>query len=1105
MGWVSSFNGVFSGPVHWSYNAGSPAGLTGKGMQRNSTVTPAVNGTLLYTIPTYTFKSTKMYQYEVTVKGDFTGIGLSAGFQWPQNSIYGTNNRKDAIKGINTGTTGNRYLFYSSPNANISTPNSIFLYGTGSLSGNAVNSPRITNLKISEMDWRVSGTKRYVTGTTSTVTTITGVDMAYNGWFYDNTSSGVPIFWWSNSSAATMGPTGLHTNNDITSNYITKTVPYAYYNLSFEYITSFGTYSNGIKIYQGTSYTSAIGAGPLYTLTQSSFSTGSTSSIRSHQIFGLQGNGQNIYIVGDTSTSPLGFVAGIVNPVVSGGYHPNNNQQFLFTNSGTYSNPTPLQILGTATSGMTFSFIVGSGSTITGTPSNLNLINALFGNGTFRAGVWENGVWNSGWRVDTEIYEFDNVGVAFRTIADRRWRIQLIGPTSSGTQFNVGERISISNIVAIDINETRKLLKGYFTIINKSDTSLIVETDVSFPFRRIEKDSSNHKIKVTKNVWLSGAFLNGYYTGIWNYGLFKGFPRITEMYDTHWIDGIFDGGHFNSIYESYTFNDTYYITGSLFGLDSTYDGKLGLSFSIPHGYVVGDSININKTNKTLNPKYDGTANVIAVIDEHLIVTDKIFGSSSTLEGGTASNTKANGLIQNFRFFDHNIAGKVSAQSPGSSEPVFQFNSWIDVNYYNTSAVNIGKPITLYDSNSKLEYTQNNLYGYPTNDVLSSISSFRDSYSFNIRNYKLGTKYKVYQDPIGKGSDFEKPFNMIPEFATYKYVIKTVDTDTSYSTFSALVGDRKSPNSIGLGAFIDAGWTFSGINSIYERSVEDNTYNETVSEEYAIKGEELVITSTMSGTLLNNTNISFENDRYTVVELDIKSYSFPGSTQSTTYYQSGQTYSIIGDITYFELPVSYYYPIPVLNFNNINQYKENAFIDLGIFGKYDFTQYFPMSYLPIWENINHLLTPGIRKYEYFFNKPTLSMKLLGNDNLGNDFSLSAEQELSGTLNGYYQSRIIMDNLKYYEIDMIPFFQYFTDDNIYKGVSVPWQGIAPFIDYTSSNFSFIDNINIGLGSVQTSQSFTPVSGVGIGIGSVGGGFGGGFSAYDIGNDLLNLSAE
>ena len=79
-------------------------------------------------------------------------------------------------------------------------------------------------------------------------------------------------------------------------------------------------------------------------------------------------------------------------------------------------------------------------------------------------------------------------------------------------------------------------------------------------------------------------------------------------------------------------------------------------------------------------------------------------------------------------------------------------------------------------------------------------------------------------------------------------------------------------------------------------------------------------------------------------------------------------------------------------------------------------------------------------------------------------------------------------------MIPFFQYFTEDNINKGIQIPYQGISPFIDYTNSNFSFIDNISVGLDSIKTQNSNTVVSGVGAGIGTgdsgniVGGGGGG-----------------
>jgi hypothetical protein len=42
------------------------------------------------------------------------------------------------------------------------------------------------------------------------------------------------------------------------------------------------------------------------------------------------------------------------------------------------------------------------------------------------------------------------------------------------------------------------------------------------PIMQITKDSESHAIYVSKNVWLSGGFLSGYFNGIWNYGLFKG-------------------------------------------------------------------------------------------------------------------------------------------------------------------------------------------------------------------------------------------------------------------------------------------------------------------------------------------------------------------------------------------------------------------------------------------------------------------------------------------------------------------------------------------------------------------------------------------------------
>ena len=51
-----------------------------------------------------------------------------------------------------------------------------------------------------------------------------------------------------------------------------------------------------------------------------------------------------------------------------------------------------------------------------------------------------------------------------------------------------------------------------------------------------------------------------------------------------------------------------------------------------------------------------------------------------------------------------------------------------------------------------------------------------------------------------------------------------------------------------------------------------------------------------------------------------------------------------------------------------------------------------------------------------------------------------------------------NIKYAELDMIPFFRYATESRINQAILAPFNAVAPFIDYTNSDFSLIDNINI-----------------------------------------------
>jgi len=225
-------------------------------------------------------------------------------------------------------------------------------------------------------------------------------------------------------------------------------------------------------------------------------------------------------------------------------YHPEyNNKIFAGVNSGSINlPPNNLSVFASSDTG--------------------EIVSINYGNGLFKSGVWENGIWNNGIRSqalvnESDYYRFSDI-IGFNGIRpfggknsyqfdNNTWTITLKSLDSLRGLF-VGDKISVGNIVAIDINEGRKLLKDFYRITNIDFTNGTITINVvtNFPIRRVEKDSSNHIIYVTKNIWLTGAFLNGYFGGIWNNGLFKGYPMITTMESSHWIDGKFDGGRFIS-------------------------------------------------------------------------------------------------------------------------------------------------------------------------------------------------------------------------------------------------------------------------------------------------------------------------------------------------------------------------------------------------------------------------------------------------------------------------------------------------------------------------------------------------------------------------------
>jgi hypothetical protein len=373
---------------------------------------------------------------------------------------------------------------------------------------------------------------------------------------------------------------------------------------------------------------------------------------------------------------------------------------------------------------------------------------------------------------------------------------------------------------------------------------------------------------------------------------------------------------------------------------------------------------------------------------------------------------------------------------------------MDVIYNDSYASNIGKPQTLLNSLSRKSYSENNLYGYITNDVLESDSTFRDSYSTTIRSYKLGTKYTVFADFIGDAGKFENEFGG-------SYV-----TPTNPPQVITLDGAETE--------FIRDGWTFS------RWSVSSLTFSRTTDiGSESLSGEELRVQAIASGGILditpfsdnevlNKTNEEIQRFRYTKVEFDLITYS--------SFISNFEELNFLGSVFNKHTPYTYKYigannilQSPPIHFNNLNFVNKRTVIS-GL----ETTALTTATYLPIYENVNHILTPKQKKSEYFYNKRNLAMHFYGYGPLD---SRSVEY--------------IIDNLHFYEVDMIPFFSYFTEDNINKGIQVPYQGISPFIDYSNSNFSFIDNISIGLDSIKTQNSNTVVSGVGVGVGQASGG--------------------
>ena len=844
------------------------------------------------------------------------------------------------------------------------------------------NGMGIQHVILYKTKWFLQGYAAYSTYDTTT-NYIKIIEPNSTGWHYNAEKS---IFTYLNTNLTYDYPFGGNVNDYfsnktqdekyINNNFICRYIKVQKFNLNFDYTNNSNNIS--IDIYTGIELPNGNLPNLISTgLIKKVGTINKSNKIKQNcEYIGLDGN-QYLFIVVNGITNITEQLV-IENLKIEGEYHKLNNTLFKNLDTTYKDNQNNIQT--------SYSIKLGTGNNVDPNAVNdIYIINSKIGNSNFVSGIWETGVWQSGWR-ESKQYSFIDLDQFYSYDSDKKWRFIVSGNRNT-SDFNIGDKVSISNIVVIDINGDRRLIKNYFTIVEKTETKLIVEFFYDFPIRSIEKDSENHLIIVTKSIWLNGVFLNGRFKGNWIDGIFKGFPFITKMEESHWVDGTFEGGHFKSDIIKYTFSN---INNS----DNVY---IIINTQEENNFNINDSFYLYDVNN--NKIWEREFKVLTIINSQSFYSDIrkddeiLFDKVKYLV-----TTKNSGLIQNIDFNSNNTSDKTISKS-FISEYIFSYNSWLDLVYDTTSATNILKPQNIPNNTGNL-YSENNLYGYISYDILSSVSKFRDSFSNTIREYKLGMKWKVFHDYVGETSTFDEYFHSV-------YTPKKTS---------------------------EQGWSFNVSNNILSDTSRFIGYR-TDDKDEDITGKELKIVAEGDGGVLNLDNKTMNNIPFRYTEkikslgYSIASFDLISSNTSLDNYTKGVNIEGIWNLkswyngTFSKVDSNAKYE-PVFSFSNINQTsitKNGEVLNTA------------MTYLPVYQNINHLKTKNKTKIEYFFNKKDLMLSLKG----------------SGTY-GTYSSSIVIDNLQFYEVDMIPFFQYFNIENINKGIQIP-NGI----DYIRFNYNTLNN--------------------------------------------------
>jgi hypothetical protein len=470
---------------------------------------------------------------------------------------------------------------------------------------------------------------------------------------------------------------------------------------------------------------------------------------------------------------------------------------------------------------------------------------------------------------------------------------------------------------------------------------------------------------------LTGAFLNGVFRGIWNNGLFKSYPKIGLMSNSQWIEGKFDGGRF-------------FGRKSQAQLVGTYSTALIQRFTFSDNNRVSNKLFNSQTGTIELPKYQSWIDVNYVRD---------------------AKTTINQTSTNFRL---------------DSYPPFTFSN-NQIPSFLTYSITSNNILKSFDNSLAQNLPNVYLQGYVTDDILESTSKFKNFQ--NTENiYRLGTKYKIYENLIPNDGNFTEPFS----------------------------------NNIGYGldltAFFNDGWTFSDFQSLYSY--------------------------TNSNTLSPSFNVFINNPL--IIDSNIPGIDPLSSLENKMRIQTANTLqSVVIQVWTLNYKIQVRFSRIVLNNENVVTIKDRYYLSQvnlerllltpAVYPSISGSSTYSTTNFNLLENTNDYQQFGssqnatsLTKKQFFFNKKNLDLNI--------EVSSSLLETIGGGSNPIFVApspgnamSVIFNNISFYEVDMIPFFNYFGDELLVDNqINTPWTAIAPVIDYSNADFDFLGNVNLTIDS-------------------------------------------